>query len=184
MNWKVSLPLESQRHRERNPEGLYREHWSGNQEKMRTFGAFLLGLTIASMSHAQENIVSVELLGRAAIYSVNYEHYFSRRFGAGAGIAIWGWGSGEFTYIVPAYLSVNPIGDKHSLYLGAGATVVRSNFTLFTSTRPYSTTVIGSASAGYQYRKGGGMIIRPATHLFFDRNSFVVWPGIAIGRSF
>jgi hypothetical protein len=132
----------------------------------------------------QKNLVSLELLGRAGIYSTNYEHYFRRRFGVGAGIAVWDWSRGEHTVIVPVYLSARPIGDKHSLYAGAGATLSRSNLTLFSSSRPYSNSVFGTASVGYQYRTAGGTIIRPTANLFFKRNSWIVWPGITIGHSF
>jgi hypothetical protein len=124
----------------------------------------LLLFALSAPLHAQQgmplqkNVVSLELLGRAGFYSTNYEHYFSRRFGAGAGVGVLEWNRGQLTVVVPVYFSARPIGNKHSLYAGAGATISRSNLTLFSSSRPYSNSVFGTASVGYQYRTAGGTV--------------------------
>ena len=143
----------------------------------------VVGLSLVSMANAQETIVSFEGLGRAVLYSANFERYFTKRLGMGTGIGILGFGS-ENSFIVPLYFSAKPIGDKHSMYVGGGATITRSNLSLFWGRRDYETSVLGSATLGYQYRTVGGMVIRPTVNFFFPRDGLVAWPGIMIGRSF
>ena len=88
----------------------------------------ILLLPLSSSAQAQTvsvnapNFVGVELLGRAFLYSVNYERYVTPRFAVGAGVATWEI-SNKVTAIFPMYVSVTPIGHRHSPYLTAGMTV-------------------------------------------------------------
>jgi hypothetical protein len=140
----------------------------------------------ASNTWAQEqkNLVGIELLGRAGLYSVNYERWTTFRVGLGAGLEYWYFGRDQHTFIAPLYISSNPIGDRHSLYLSAGATVLFSNATLFSNSRDYSSGALGTISGGYQFRSRGGFLIRPTVNYIFDGTRGVVWPGVTIGRMF
>ncbi len=81
-------------------------------------GSVLIGLLTVSPARAQKNVVSLELLGRSSLYSVNYERSLAPRFGVGAGIAELNFGN-QNAMIVPLYVSATPIGSQHSLYVGA-----------------------------------------------------------------
>ena len=137
----------------------------------------------AQSSTGDPNLIGVELLGRAGIYSVNYERLIARGAGLGAGFAYWG-GSTDHAVLVPLYASWTPIGQTHSLYLGTGATVVVTNVTLFGGSRPYDAGGIGHATVGYQFRSRSGLVIRPAANYFFGEGGGVLWPGIMIGGTF
>ena len=127
---------------------------------------------------SQPNVAGVELLGRALIYSVNYERYVKERLGIGVGIAVWdSTGEGSSAAVVPLYVSLNPIGETHSLYIATGVTVgaVEDD----TSARAF-----GTATVGYQYRSRSGFIIRPALNLLLGSDPSFVWPGITLAKSF
>src|SRR5262245_22153816 len=82
-----------------------------------------------SQAHAQSGsaspskLVGIELLGRAALYSVNYERSIVRRIGLGVGLATlsgrgwWGSSTRITTMSLPMYVSSNPFGETHSLYV-------------------------------------------------------------------
>jgi hypothetical protein len=124
-----------------------------------------------------------EVLGRALVYSVNYERMLGARFGAGAAVAFWG-NDDENLTLVPLYLSFTPVGRRHALYVAAGATLGTSNIPLFTTSTQREGFAFGTATAGYQFRSSGGYIIRPVVHFLYGRNSVIVWPGVTIGRTF
>jgi len=81
------------------------------------------------------NLFGIELLGRGALYSVNYERLLTDRIGAGGGIAVHRVsGAGLFeasqrttTLVMPTYVSWTPVGRTDSPYLSAGVTLSLSH---------------------------------------------------------
>src|SRR5262245_22358767 len=143
----------------------------------------ILLISAGSPAHGQQNIIGLDVLGRAGVYSVNFERSQSR-IGVGAGMAVWSIDR-EHALIVPLYVSMTPVGKTSSLYIAGGGTIGVSNLTLIGPSRPYSTAVVGTITGGYQHRSAGGLLIRPTVTYFFDRSSsFCCWPGIMIGHSF
>src|SRR5688572_5257879 len=86
---------------------------------------------LPAQAQQDPNLLGGEVLGRAMIYSINYERMLSPRFGTGAGVAFWGNGEENLT-LIPLYLSFTPVGRRHALYAAAGATIGTSNIPLFT----------------------------------------------------
>ena len=68
-----------------------------------------------TVSYNGASFVGVELLGRAFLYSLNYERCITPRVALGAGLATWEIND-RVIAIVPMYASVAPIGHKHSPY--------------------------------------------------------------------
>jgi len=145
----------------------------------------MLLLSLGSSAQAQTvsqggpNFIGVELLGRAFLYSINYERYITQRFGIGVGIATWEIDN-RVIGIFPLYMSVTPIGHKHGPYFTAGMTVGVRASTFYDS----PTAALGTVGAGYQYTSDRGFVIRPTLHMIFDRQNRAFWPGITIGRRF
>jgi hypothetical protein len=134
----------------------------------------------------QPNLLGVELLGRGLIYSVNYERSLTPRTGIGMGTAYWNIDKAHIA-IVPLYASWNPVGDRHSLYLAAGTTLIYGREKSFLFDTPGSESAFlaaGTSSVGYQYRSSGGYVIRPALNILLSRHGNIVWPGITLGRRF
>jgi hypothetical protein len=138
---------------------------------------------LPAQSEQHRNLLGGEVLGRAMVYSVNYERTLGARFGAGAGVAFWGNGEENLT-LIPLYLSSTPVGRTHALYVAAGATIGTSNIPLFTPSTQREGFAFGTATAGYQFRSSRGYIIRPVVHFIYGHNSGIFWPGVTIGRTF
>ena len=121
------------------------------------------------------NLAGVELLGRAILYSVNYERYVTERVGLGAGVAVH-----PGATVVPLYLSLNPVGDRHSLYIGAGVTLG------ITGRDPSDSdsVALAVASVGYQYRSRRGFVVRPFLSVLTDGDEAGPWIGISLGKLF
>ena len=126
-------------------------------------------------------LVYGELGGKAFLYSMGVERYFTNVVGVGAGMM--GFGSDEgFVGLFPIYLSLNPAGDIHSPYFSTGITIVSAS-----SWDETEANVLFTGSVGYQYQSEGGFFVRPTMNILFDTDSdgfFVVLPGVAIGGSF
>ena len=146
------------------------------------FGLFLMTRTGYGQNVGQSNFVGAELLGRAGIYSFNYERSLSSRIALGSVLAYWHFDGN--TFIVPMYVSATPIGTAHSLYLAAGATFGLSNENLWGSSTTYRGGKVGTVTGGYQFRSGTGLIIRPTVTAVYGSGVRIVWPGVTIGHSF
>jgi hypothetical protein len=163
-----------------------------NRKKLRALVAALL---VAGAAHAEgvrearPNIVEIELFGRGLLYSVAFERYFNQYVGAGVGVgAVPCFDKDLCTgtgFVLPVFVSVNPLGDEHSLYLSGGATLaISSDFT-----HP-----IAMLALGYQLQLRGGFVLRPIVQLLVSRvqatsaspSSFILipWGGLTIGYSF
>ena len=150
-------------------------------------------LSAQSKSGPSQNIAGIELLGRGLVYSLNYEGLLTNRIGAGGGLAYWTTSSsGLFapskksaTFVIPAYLSWTPIGRNHSPYLAAGLTMATSKTTevLLGNTR-YRIGAFSTLTLGYQYRSGGGILVRPTVSRIAIDGDFALWPGITLGYAF
>jgi hypothetical protein len=151
---------------------------------------------VVSPAHAQtgsaspSNLVGVELLGRAVLYSVNYERSIARRIGLGIGVAtvsVRGWwisSTRTTTMFLPMYVSLNPLGDTHSLYVATGITpMLRRRTSTYEGTR-FFVEATHTATLGYQYRSSdSGLVIRPTiNYISYDRG-LILWPGVTIGRT-
>src|SRR5262245_12711951 len=75
------------------------------------------GTTSETRSNA--NVLSIELLGRAALYSLNYDHMVSDSVALGAGLAYWP-GSSNDLFILPLYVNAYPIRGENRFYLTGG----------------------------------------------------------------
>lgn len=126
------------------------------------------------------NIIGGEVGGRAFIYSINYERYFNNYIGVGLGGMGIGTKSGGFG-LIPIYLSLNPVGNYHSLYLSAGAEL--GILGVEGMPRTWSKW-LGIGQMGYQFQKKSGFVFRPTLTLLFDGNDFLAWPGLFFGAGF
>ncbi|MBI3073348.1 MAG: hypothetical protein HYY84_14635 [Deltaproteobacteria bacterium] len=126
------------------------------------------------------NVVSGQLLGRGILYTVNYERYFASWLGIGAGVMGFAASGGGFG-MVPVYLSLNPFGDEHSLYVSPGVMFAFGTFTGINSTL---SQVIGTAEIGWQMQLRSGFMMRAGVDLLYGSGGFIVWPGVAFGGSF
>ncbi len=155
----------------------------------RTLSLCLLVVILAAASgvngegirEQRPTLVYGELGGKAFLYSMGIERYFNNVVGMGVGMM--GFGSDEgFVGLFPLYLSLNPAGDIHSLYLSTGITIVSAS-----SWDETEANALFTGSIGYQFQSEEGLFVRPTMNIIFDTDSdgfFIVLPGVAIGGSF
>ena len=134
-------------------------------------------LTRLPIRAERRNLVGVEIGGKG-ILTANYERYFTPRMGIGLGLTgLVGPHGGVAS--IPMYLSVNPIGDVHSLYLSGGV-----KFLMAVAGDNSYGTAVGTCQIGYQLQLRGGFTLRPTlTCVFLEEGAFV-WPGLGIAGSF
>jgi hypothetical protein len=143
---------------------------------------FSITMTGYAQNISQPNFVGVELLGRAGIYSANYERSLNSRIALGSGLAYWHLDGN--TFIAPMYVSATPIGTTHSLYLATGVTFGLSNENLLGSPTNYRGGKFGTVTGGYQFRSREGLIIRPTANFVYGSWGHIIWPGVTIGHTF
>ncbi len=145
----------------------------------------LLVIFLAAPLAAQEDGIRVqrptliggEIGGKALIYCLNVERYFTNNVGIGAGLMGFGTSDG-FIGLLPIY-GVLALGNIHSLYLAAGGDLAAGSSNWDT----LDSTFIGVASIGYMYHSESGFFVRPTLNLLF-KDEFLILPGIAFGGSF
>jgi hypothetical protein len=126
-------------------------------------------------------LVSAELFGRGVLGSVDVEAYFGQHFGVGIGFGgfpcIDESVCNGYTVAVPVFVSFNPIGNVHSLYLSAGIAFWHDN-------GGSGHGSVGEAQIGYQLQLHSGFMVRPVFQLFLSRNDVLPWFGLALGYAF
>ena len=135
---------------------------------------------VQSIRELHPNLVYGQFLGRGILYTLNFEHYFSSRIGAGVGLMAIGSSDATFT-LIPVFLSLNPVGDINSLYLSPGAVFVLAGSP---SRGDFTSGVFGAAEIGYQHQSPSGFLFRPGLDILFGGGGFLVWPALSIGLSF
>ncbi len=137
------------------------------------------GVRGGGVRETHPNLIGGELGGKGIIYSIGYERYLRNRVGLGAGMMGFGTSDGGLG-LFPLYLSVIPVGDVHSMYLSAGATLASG----FDNWNELHSLWLGTVTAGYQYQSVGGFFVRPTLNLIFTGDGFLILPGFASGGSF
>jgi hypothetical protein len=132
--------------------------------------------------------VGIELLGRALLYSFNYQYTPVKQFGLEVGLGAFGGGDvGDNTTLIFV-----PFGGKFyiipkdgSLYLAAGGVFLNAN----TDSGPFDDSESNSTSYGYlglgfEYRSEGGLLFRGSAYGLIKGGGFFIWPGLTVGYAF
>ncbi len=140
-------------------------------------------LTFASELPSR-NVLSMELLGRAGLYSLDFDHLFGDNIALGIGfsaetapnnygLTIWN---------APIYGNYYFGNTESQPYVSAGLNVGYGSSTLggsiFTGT--LAAVIVGG---GYEYRTLNGFVFRAAPYVFIG-NTVTVWGGISLGFAF
>ncbi|MDD4857225.1 MAG: hypothetical protein PHD74_03865 [Candidatus Krumholzibacteria bacterium] len=126
----------------------------------------------------------IELLGKAALYSFNYQYTLSRQLGIEAGIGALGGGTGDDN----ATVAFIPIGAKlylipkdGSVYLTGGVTIVTAG----TDSGPFDdSTSFGFIGVGFEFRAETGFTFRGTAYSLLSNDGFFIWPGLTLAYAF
>lgn len=136
------------------------------------------------------NAISLELLGRAFGYSLNYDRSVSKHFGLGAGFEYLSASDGFMNVtiiMVPLYANYyfSPNNSRFFLTSGFDLAFVKASVTLLTDTS-VSASTMGIApfiGGGYEYRADGGFLFRVAPYVFVGK-VIRIWLGLSFGVAF
>jgi hypothetical protein len=132
------------------------------------------------------NDVSIELLGKAALYSFGYQRMVTPALGLEVGIgAIGGGSSSDNSTVVflPLGAKLYVIPKDGSLFLAGGMVVVSASV----DNGPFSdgaTGTYGYGGLGFEFRSTGGFMFRGTAYGLFSDGSYFIWPGVTIGYAF
>lgn len=159
------------------------------------FGTAILLAAAVSPSAAQapmlarttmKNDVGIELLGKAVIYSFNYQRMVSRSVGLEVGLGALGGGgsgSGGSIVFVPVGAKFYLIPKDGSIYLTAGGVFITGTVT----DGPFSdgaSDVYGFAGLGFEFRSPGGFTFRGTAYSLIAEGGWFIWPGLSLGYAF
>ena len=168
----------------------------------RTALALALSLAAAGTLSAQEaapaaetpslarNTFFVELLGNAAIYSLNYERFFTPQLGLRVGGSFLRGQNTEGDDVSVGFLPVMAtylLGEGNSHFeTGLGIGIVTASADIEEVDEEFSgSDVYGTATLGYRYQKPtGGVIFRAGFTPVFAGGNLIPWAGISVGYAF
>lgn len=131
--------------------------------------------------------ISAELLGRAGVYSFNYDYNFIPNLAAGLGVSFWSQSTGTATgtvTLIPVYLNAYLWTGKHRPFVTAGATLGRASVSDESSSSESNANFL-SLGAGYEMRTEAGFLMRLAGYrMTSPEGSSGFWPGVSFGGSF
>lgn len=155
-------------------------------------GLALLVLLAVSAGQAQNsrkdhrNDVGIELLGKAALYSFEYQRLVTPSLGLEAGLGVIGSGGGgesATVIFVPVGARFYMIPKDGSLFLTGGAVWVSG----ILDSGPFSdnaSDAYGFGGLGFEYRATGGFLFRGSAYVLFGSGGYFIWPGITVGFAF
>jgi hypothetical protein len=151
------------------------------------------------VAEERPNALSLELLGRAGLYSIDYDYSVSDSVGVGVGLSYLAistttthtnpnfsyQNSGSASLIfVPLYANYYFSPNNHRGFLSAGAELVFGTAT-FNSNSYSGAGALAVLGGGYEYRGDGGFLFRAAPYLFVGLSGGVaISAGLSVGTAF
>ncbi len=140
-----------------------------------------------STERTSRNAVSLELLGKGVLYSVNYSRFIADMFAINAGLSYFSLSSTSY-WIVPLTASFLYGNDNHFFDLEAGidsvVTSYRYNYEHGRNKTFLNSSVVPVVGAGYRYwPSNGGFHFRAMVDVLIG-DSVAVWPGLSFGYAF
>ena len=142
------------------------------------------------------NALSGEVLGRAGLYSVNYDRSLGESFAVGAGLSTWSWS--DFDYrgtvtILPAYGNYyfSPGPKRGFITAGIDLAILSADertSSVYNSNRS-SSLIRGSgvapvAGGGYEFRGENGFLFRATGYVTLIQSTLIPWGGASFGVTF
>lgn len=134
------------------------------------------------------NSVSVELWGRAWLYSLDYDHLFSNRFALGAGISYWNtnyWRTNVYssTTVIPIYGNYYFPSRSTRFFVTAGADMILASGTTNSNIVFQSSGGAAVLGGGFEYRGNQGFLFRLSPYIILG-SSTVITIGASLGGVF
>jgi len=140
------------------------------------------------ISEPRRNAVSIELLGRGWLYSLNYDHLIFDRLAIGIGASYWNttswWSNINYgATIIPIYGNYYFMTGLNRFFLTAGGDLVFVNPTLNSNNVFQSSGGAAVVGGGYEYRGSRGLLFRVAPYIIIGASTTLTI-GFTIGGVF
>jgi len=137
---------------------------------------------------SRPNVVSIELFGRALVYSLNYDRAVSEQLTLGLGVTSWHVSNRWQDY--SSTVTVVPFYGNYYFTQNAGRGFISAGFDLISSSDSgdhngtfTNSGVAGVFGGGYEYRDKAGFLIRLGGFLIIGR-SVDISPSLSLGYAF
>lgn len=142
----------------------------------------------SNCARAEERVnnISIEGLGRAGLYSINYDRNVSSDWAVGIGFSTYSISLGaqsSSAYIFPLYVNYylsSPGNGRFFATAGADIIITSGDFTADGVVESSGIALV--TGAGYEYKSDGGFLFRIAPYLLLG-NASGAWLGISLGYS-
>jgi hypothetical protein len=138
-----------------------------------------------SSTEMRRNAMSLELLGRGMLYSVDYDYQLTNNLALGAGASHYSISSGSVgasAWIIPVYanyyLTDSTSGSRW--FATGGANLIFASGQVDGDSKVSGSGIAGVLGAGYEYRADNGFLFRAAPYVFVGKASGA-WLGLSIG---
>lgn len=131
------------------------------------------------------NDIGIELLGKAVIYSFQYQRMVAPAVGLEIGLGALGGGSSSDNttlIFVPMGARLYLIPKDGTLFLTGGTVLASASV----NEGPFSgtSTFYGQAGFGFEFRSSGGFLFRGTAYGLFAEGGYFIWPGLSVGYAF
>lgn len=155
-------------------------------------GVFAQGKTQYSSDMDNPNAISIELLGRAGVYSLNYDHLISDTVGLGFGLSYYslsarstsGSSASGSIFVVPTYFNYYLASGPSHVFLTAGLDLIVASVTFEDASYFRGSGVAPIIGVGYEYRSAGGFLFRIALPYITFSDRVLLWGGVSLGAAF
>jgi hypothetical protein len=139
--------------------------------------------SVGSGMDLHRNAISVELLGRGGLYSLNYDYLLRDDLAVGAGVSTYSissGGSSASAWVIPVYANYYLTGQHHRLFVTGGANMIMASGNLNGDNQISGSGLAGVFGGGYEYRGDSGFLFRAAPYLMVGKESGA-WFGVSLG---
>lgn len=149
---------------------------------------------VAEMASSRNSAISLELLGRGGLYSLNFDQQISPNVALGVGASYLS-ADIEFSVLDQDYLSISiffvPLyanyyfsTGRHRTFATGGLDFVIVSGELSSGGSDSGVGAFGTAGAGYEFRGTGGFLFRAAPYLLFGAGGVAITGGLSFGAAF
>jgi hypothetical protein len=148
---------------------------------------------LADIEMERPNTVSLELLGRGLLYSLDYDRQITKEIAVGGGLSAWSVGAttDNGTTYAAASVVIVPLYLDYYLYSRNGNRWYVTGGVDFVSARfdgggwKFSNSGLAlTGGGGYEYRADNGFLFRGALYLLVGGGDVHIWPGLSAGFTF
>lgn len=139
--------------------------------------------SVSRSNEPRRHAVSLELLGRGLLYSLNYDYLITDDVAVGAGVSTYSISSGSASasaWLFPIYANYYFTQGPHRWFASGGANLIFASGSVGGDEKVSGSGVAGVLGGGYEYRGDSGFLFRAAPYVFVGKVSGG-WLGLSLG---